>query len=348
LLLPSVDLEVMPLADEYLDAAARLLADRHRRDRLPEPDLPARFEEHGAARALLKELTAWPVTTGMIAFRGQRPVGFLLGGSLLTPPASRHAFFLPARSGYVPFAGHAVAADEGPHEIYGALYGALSADWVARDDLCHYVQIAAADRAALAAWHALGFGDDLVTALRDTGPLPWTARDAEIRRATPDDLDVVTRLVLALYRYHAEPPMYLPYLREAEAHQREHERRLLGDPACSHWLAYRAGHALGVLSFQPPSPRTPPMIVPAECVYLLDGYLDPAARGTGLGVALLARGLEWACAAGYRRCLLHFHAANVVARRFWLDCGFRPVKHRLSRRIDERVARHVTASRRST
>jgi GNAT superfamily N-acetyltransferase len=338
----------MPFADGYLDAAASLLAERHRQDRLQEPDLPARFEEPGPARALLKELLAWPVARGVIAFQGHRPIGFLVGGSLLTPPETRHAFFLPTRSGYVPFAGQAVASDKDASEIFAALYAALSADWVARGHFCHYVQVAAGNRAALEAWHALGFGDDLVTALRDTGPLPWPARDAEIRRATPDDLDVVTQLVLDLYRYHAEPPIYLPYLHEAEAHQREHERRLLGDPACAHLLAYRAGRVLGLLSFQPPSPRTPPMIVPADCIYLLDGYLDPAARGTGLGVALLARGLDWARAAGYRRCLLHFHAANVVARRFWLDCGFRAVKYRLSRRIDERVARDVSDRRRST
>jgi hypothetical protein len=167
-----VGVEVMPFADEHLDVAAGLLAERHRRDRVREPDLPARFEEPGAARALLKELLAWPVARGVIARRGQRPVGFLLGGALLTPPKSRHAFFLPARSGYAPFA----------------------------------------------------------TRWRRT-----RIRTKSTRRCTP------------------------------------------------------------------PSPPT---------------------RDT-------------------------FHAANVVARRFWLDCGFRPVKRRLSRRIDERAARVLVDSRRS-
>jgi GNAT superfamily N-acetyltransferase len=272
------------------------------------------------------------------ALRGARLVGFLLGAPLVTPSTSRHAFFLPARSGYVPFAGHAVAAEEDATEVYAALYTALSAAWVSAGHLCHYVQVAAGDRPGLDAWHALGFGDDLVTALRDTAPVPWPARAADVRRATPQDVDVVTTLVVALYRYHTQPPMYLPYFQEAEAHQREHEGRLLHDPACAHWVAYHDDRALGVLSFQPPSPRTPPLIVPGHCIYLLDGYLDPAARGTGLGNALLARGLEWARAGGYRRCLLHFHSANVVARRFWRDTGFRPVKHRLCRRIDERIA----------
>jgi hypothetical protein len=47
----SVGLEVMPFADEHLDAAADLLAERHRRDRLLEPDLPASRSRAPSARS---------------------------------------------------------------------------------------------------------------------------------------------------------------------------------------------------------------------------------------------------------------------------------------------------------
>jgi GNAT superfamily N-acetyltransferase len=333
-----VGLEVVPFATGHLDAGAALLAVRQRRDRCREPDLPARFEETATARALLEEIVDWSAASGVVALRRGRPVGYLVGAPLLTPQASRQSFFLPSRAGYVPFAGHAVDADEDATEVYGALYAALSAGWVARGYLSHHVQVAVADRAALEAWHALGFGDELVTALRDTSPLHGGSVAADVRRAVPEDLEVVTRLVLALYRHHTGPPVYLPYSPEAEAHEREHQRRLLADPACSHWIARRDGRALGMVSLQPPSPLTPPMIVPPACIYLLDAYVDPAARGTGLGAALLAEGLDWARAAGHRHCLLQHHAANLVARRFWHQAGFRPIKRRLCRRIDERMA----------
>src|SRR5207244_4112959 len=43
-------LEIGDFADEHLDAAAALLAERHRRHRVAEPLLPARFEDPDAAR----------------------------------------------------------------------------------------------------------------------------------------------------------------------------------------------------------------------------------------------------------------------------------------------------------
>jgi GNAT superfamily N-acetyltransferase len=82
---------------------------------------------------------------------------------------------------------------------------------------------------------------------------------------------------------------------------------------------------------------TPPLVVPARTVYLLDGYTTPESRGTGVATALLAEAMRWARSAGHEHCLLHYVPANPVARRFWLGSGFRPVKYRLSRRIDERV-----------
>jgi hypothetical protein len=42
-------LEIAPFRVEHLDAAAPLLAARHRNDRVRMPDLPARFEAHGAS-----------------------------------------------------------------------------------------------------------------------------------------------------------------------------------------------------------------------------------------------------------------------------------------------------------
>src|SRR2546430_2599399 len=50
-------LELRPLADEHLDAAAEFLAERHRRHRAAEPTLPERFEDAAAAREEIE--AAW-------------------------------------------------------------------------------------------------------------------------------------------------------------------------------------------------------------------------------------------------------------------------------------------------
>ena len=49
---------VVPFGEEHLDAAAALLAQRHRADRAREPDLPARFEEAAATRDALRAALA--------------------------------------------------------------------------------------------------------------------------------------------------------------------------------------------------------------------------------------------------------------------------------------------------
>ena len=55
---------------------------------------------------------------------------------------------------------------------------------------------------------------------------------------------------------------------------------------------------------------------------ITDIYVDPAQRGRGIGTALLAAGLDWLRARGYRRVLLNVTAGN-PARRLYERAGFR-------------------------
>ena len=50
--------EIIPFADDHLDAAGELLADRHRRHREAEPLLPERYEDPGRAREAIEALLA--------------------------------------------------------------------------------------------------------------------------------------------------------------------------------------------------------------------------------------------------------------------------------------------------
>ena len=78
---------VVPFAADHLEAAAALLAARHRADRARAPELPARFAAASEARAVLRSLLG-EGNSGVAALRDGRLEGYLLGAPDLVHPAS--------------------------------------------------------------------------------------------------------------------------------------------------------------------------------------------------------------------------------------------------------------------
>src|SRR4051812_8379459 len=154
----SMALEIVPFAGGHLDAAA-LLATRHRRERRRAAALPERFEEPAAARSVLESVLAREDAVGVVALRGSRLVGYLLGTSASIDPGHPFAAFRRARAAEIQVAGHAVVLSD-TREVYGALYTALAAQWLTAGLDAHYVQVPAGDQLALACWFALGFGHE--------------------------------------------------------------------------------------------------------------------------------------------------------------------------------------------
>ena len=333
---PIAHVDITPFNAEHLDAAAVLLATRHRDDRTREPELPARFEAPGATRAVLGRMFQRPESTGVVAVRLGRMVGYVLGITVFTPPTSRGAAFLAPRAGFIGYAGRAVDAEDAT-DVHGALYSALATDWVEAGCLTHYVQVAPTDARTEERWHTLGFGREFVTAMRDTAALAPADWPGDSRRAGPEDLDTILGFINGLHRFEAGAPMWRPYLPETEPDDRTFYAQMLDDSACACWIASQAGQPLAMQSFQPPPSYLSPMIVPDQSVYLLHGYTEPAARGRRIGTNLLASALAWAREAGHRHCLLDYRAANLVSARFWHGLGFRPIAYRLCHRLDERL-----------
>jgi GNAT superfamily N-acetyltransferase len=330
---------IVPFDEHHLDDAAALLAARHRADRAREADLPPRFEDAAAAREALQEVLATPRTGGVVALDGGRIAGYLLGSLVLPEPTNFLALIMQPRSARVPYAGHAVVPDDG-RETYRRLYAALAPRWNAAGCFAHYVETPAGDRAALDAWFSLGFGRDMTFAVRGTHDLVADRRQdaaVEVHRAGAEDLDVVMRLAEGLWRHHAAAPVFFPFLPETLPDMRRFQEALLADPANAHWLAYRDGRALGMMTFIA-GLFFDRMLRPERCVYLFQGFTEAAARGGGVGTALLAHSLVWAREQGHERCGLHFMAANLTAARFWLGHGFRPFEYRLCRVVDGRIA----------
>lgn len=321
---------VAPFTDDHLTRAAALLAQRQRAQRIAEPLLPARFEDVVNARIAVEALWRRPGASGVVAAQGEQLLGYLLG-----TPASDTRW---GRSTWVPFAGHALAPGQSA-ELYRDLYAALSAQWAAAGALDHYALVPASDTAALAAWFALGFGQEQAHALRPLGlvgvvPAP---PGVAIRRAVPGDLDAIMRVADLIGRHQAGAPTFAPFLQETAA-LREAWRGPLADPAVSVWLVLRDGDLLAFQVFAPHDPAGDNPLVPEGGVELKVAATRPDARGSGIGRALTSHGLRAARDAGHTTCAADWRVTNLLASRFWPRQGFRPVAYRLARRLDPRIA----------
>lgn len=325
-------LHIEPFDDARLDDASRLLAERHARDRVHEPALPARFAEPDGARAVV--VAAWrePHARGVAAVRDGRLVGFLLAAPEFSP--------IWGRSAWVRLGGHAVASTESA-DLYRDLYAALAPHWLALGCFTHYAMIPASDRAALDAWFALSFGQQQAFALREvptTKLLRPPLDDAiELRRAGPDDLDIVMDVAELVAAHQARSPVYGVTLPEHRAEWRAEYAQLLADPAVYLWIAVRAGVALGFAMFTPQEAGDQALYVPERCCDLLLAGTREEQRGQGVGRALVAQGLAAARDAGYAYCAVDWRTTNLLASRFWPRQGFRPVAYRLTRMIDKRI-----------
>jgi GNAT superfamily N-acetyltransferase len=322
----------------HLDAAAELLADRHRRDRAREPLLPAAFDAPPACRVQIEHAFDNPGWKGLLAEVDGAPVGFVIMTAQVTPQTHFLASFFPPRGVSVAHAAHAAKAGM-EYDVYRALFGALAEHFVALGFFDFAINLPASDPDSREAWASLGFGRTMTCAIRGVGPTEKPAATAvELHQASAEDAEVIFSLNEELTLHHARSPIFNPFIREADASSHEFQRNLLAEPAANaHWVAYEDGKPVGMNTFMQPFFLSP-LTVPDKTVYLFQGIVTEDARAGGVGTALLAKGAEWAREQGYEHIALHFASANLPGAKFWQSSGFRPVEHGMRRRLDERIA----------
>jgi GNAT superfamily N-acetyltransferase len=316
--------EVVPFADEHLEAAAELLAARHRRQRRSEPLLPARFEDAAEARVQLERAWRTEDASGAAALDGGRLVGYLVGAPRANPVWGDNV--------WVETGGHAT---EDP-ELAGDLYGFAAARWVDAGRTRQYALLPAGDDALIDAWFRLSFGLQQVHALREVGAVTRAAvRDGvEIRAPRADEIESLIEIDLALPHHQRTSPVFssvpLPTREELRDEWRstlagDEETVLVGavdgrPVAC--WAlvpAERSGHDHTLIG--------------NDACYLGFAATLPEARGSGIGVALTEAALGWAESAGYSVMVTDWRSTNLLASRFWPRRGFRPAFYRLYRHI---------------
>jgi GNAT superfamily N-acetyltransferase len=351
-------LAVRDVAARDLDACARLLAGRHRRDRARLPILPAAFDQPGECAGVLGELLADEAASGAVAERGGEVVGFMFGRRALHAPDHWLAQYFPPRSIGIPIHGHAAAEGVDTLATYRGLYGHLAGRWVDGGFFTHRADFLASDAEQRDAWFQLGFGAVTTYAGRDARPLDVTVtlgEGIEVRRGTVEDLAEVERLESVNGRFHHGSPVFWPYLWEdVRASASGLSKYALGTERHAIFLATRGAprtggtETLGMQMLFAGMAFGPRLVTPEGWAYLFHGVVDPERRGGGVGTALLERSLDWARANSHGSdrdagipgggITLHYATMNPLAGPFWGARGFEPIAYSAERTVDRRVA----------
>ncbi len=301
--------EVVPFADEHLDAAAALLAARHARHRKVEPLLPQLADPRGAVEGAWREEGA----SGVFAFDAY---------VIASPMTVADLTWMR-----VGVAGQAI---EGDRERMRDLYAAAAQRWVDEGHTRHAVFVPSFDNELVDAWFRLSFGASAVLAMRETGPEEPFDGGVAIRPGGPGDYDEAARLEVVMSESMVPapsfsgltPPTYAEAAAEWHADTDSDKYEL--------FVAERDGRVVGhTLLYR----RPPDLRVPENSIDLAQVSTEPEARGTGVGRAMTAYAIRWAYEHGYPVMTTDWRMTNLWASRFWPNRGFRVCFLRLYRSI---------------
>jgi GNAT superfamily N-acetyltransferase len=314
-------LEIRPFSEEFVPHAGELLAARHREHRRAEPLLPQRYERAAAATELVAELARREGASGAVGLRGGRVVGYLLGVC-----ESDERF---GQAVWVDHAGHAVEEAEDLRDLYAV----AARDWVKHEFTRHHARVPATDPALLDAWYRVSFGQQHAYAIQ---AIPAVPSPEGVRHARENDVDVLLELAPLLSEHQAESPVFVP--RAPRSDPDELRRDLLEDlpkDEIGDLVFERDGRVVAWFHVVPVerSASHAGVARPEGAALLSWAATEPAARGTGAGLALTEGAFAWARARGHRTMVIDWRVTNLLASRFWPARGFRHTFLRLYRHV---------------
>lgn len=310
-------LRLRPFSDEHLDAAAELLAERHRRHRAAEPLLPELTDFRGEIE------TAWRAegASGAAAFRDETLVGYLIGAPRDDPIWGPNV--------WVELAGH--AAVDG--EVVRDLYGLAGARWAEEGWTRQYALVPATDAPLLEAWFRLSFGAQHALGIRDVPE--GAAYGNGVREATGTDLERLVELAPLLGAHQAGAPVFGAARDWTEEELRQEIGEDLAKPEVGNLVAELDGRIVANFVVVPAevSSMHSGLARPDNAAFLGFAITAPEARGSGAGVALTEGCLAWAREHGYETIVTDWRVTNLLSSRFWPRRGFRESFLRLYRSI---------------
>jgi GNAT superfamily N-acetyltransferase len=318
--------DIRPLDPTDLDAAAALLADRHRRHRLVEPLLDPAYEDPAAARAEIETLLGKDLAAGWVATRDDELAGFLVSISKDEKLWGPNVWVEPA--------GHA-AVDAA---TVRRLYAAAAADWVGAGRKNHHVLVPAADPVLVDAWFTLDFGQQHVHAVLENPPASFGVvprSELVIRPPTREDIPALAELELVLPRHSPLSPLFATVpVQPVEEVIAEIEDDW-GTPDFTWFVAEHEGKVVGeaVGCAITKSSTNSGLMRPRDASFLGYAAVFPEARGLGAGKALGESFLAWSRDAGFACAWTDWRSTNLEADRTWRSLGFRPTFRRMHRLI---------------
>jgi len=309
-------MRLVPIAEASIESVAALLAEMHRDS--PHGGAVHALSDPGAAmKAATAAVGSGP---GVAAFDGSTLVGYLIG------PLPRVPGSMTSRLG----AAHHAARPDGIRTIYWEMYAAVASHLIAAGCTYHSLPVLAGQRAAVDALVELGFGVDQIDGILPVAQEGVAQSAGLVRVATASDLDRVVELALELVKFHAGPPMFQPALVDLAAIRHGAEVALTDDRSCV-VVAEDAGEVVAMAQAGPSSAYP-------DAADIGMNIVTASARSGGVGTAMVNFVRSWAATRDYHYCTVGWSSGNLLSDAFYRSRGFAPVRFRLHRRIDPRVA----------
>jgi GNAT superfamily N-acetyltransferase len=303
-------MEIVPFAEDHVDAAAELLAARHEAHRVDFPELPAEIDYRAEIAALLE---------------GGATGAFTEGAYVLGRPDS------PERWGpniWVEAAGHA-ARDA---ELLRDVWAGAAAGWFEQGVRAHYALVPATDTSLLDAWFRLGFG-----AQHGHGVIAIPEREwpAGVREATEDDVEKLVEIGPLLSRHQRRSPVFSSVPEQTADEVRADVLDDFETDGVANLVYETEGRIVGDFFVCPLelSSAHSGLARPPGAAFIGFAVTNPEVRGSGAGVALTDASFAWARERGYTTMVTDWRVTNLLSSRFWPRRGFRTSFLRLHRWI---------------
>lgn len=155
----------------------------------------------------------------------------------------------------------------------------------------------------------------------------------DIRYATMDDYDGICHLMEQIDRLHRE--QHPNYFRKADpTREPAYIQSWLDDELLHLVVAEEEGSLVGAIMFELRTVPEIPIIHPRQYVLVDTLVVDEAARGKGIGTALMKVAHNWAREHGIYEMELGVFAFNTTALRLYEKLGYKIIRHRMSLRLD--------------